>query len=146
MNKKLIWGCIIVFVIFCLLSYLFAGFQEEAKTNWTQFLVQNNIDKAMISRYAWLTGKEKSILNEKLGEPGVKIKDELWKKFRYYDYWLSVCKSIAAVALIIVLIKALRIILGKIYISKSLYRKFYLPPTEIEKEGKKSEKREDRFG
>ena len=50
MNKKLIVGCMIALVIFGLLSYLFSGFQEEAKINWTQFLVQNNIDKEMISR------------------------------------------------------------------------------------------------
>ena len=142
MNRKLIVGCMIAFALFGLLSFLFSGFQEKAKINWTQFLVQNNIDKEIISRYAWLTSKEKSILNGKLGETGVNINDELWKKFRYYDYWLSVCKSIAAVALIIVAIKFLRILLGKIYVSESFYRKFYLPPTEIENEGEKREKRE----
>jgi hypothetical protein len=142
MNKKLIVGCMIAFVIFGLLSYLFSGLQEEAKINWTQFLVQNNVDKEMISRHAWLTGKEKSVLNGKLGEMGVKINDELWKKFRYYDYWLSVCRSIAAVALLILAIKVLRFLLGKIYVSESFYRKFYLPPTEIEKEGEKREKGE----
>ena len=142
MNKNLIVGCMIALVIFGLLSYLFSGFQAEAKINWTQFLVQNNIDKEMISKYAWLTGKEKSILNGKLGEVGVKINDALWKKFRYYDYWLSVCKSIAAVALLIVAIKVLRFLLGKIYVSESFYRKFYLPPTEIEKDGVKREKEE----
>jgi hypothetical protein len=142
MNQKLIAGCMIAFVIFGLLSYLFSGIQEEAQINWSQFLVQNNIDKEMISRYAWLTSKEKSILNGKLGEMGVKINDELWKKFRYYDYWLSVCRSIAAVALLVVSVKVLRILLGKIYVSKSFYRKFYLPPDEIEKEGEKREKRE----
>ena len=140
MNKKLIVGCMIALVIFGLLSYLFSGFQAEAKINWTQFLFQNNVDKEMISRYAWLTSEEKSILKGKLGEMGVKINDELWKKFRYYDYWLSVCKSIAAVALLIVSIKVLRFLLGKIYVSQSFYRKFYLPPTEIEKEGEKREK------
>ena len=140
MNKKLIVGCMIAFVIFGLLSYLFSGFQAEAKINWTQFLVQNNVDKEMISRYAWLTREEKSILDGKLGETGVKLNDTLWKKFRYYDYWLSVCKSIAAVALLIVSIKVLRFLLGKIYVSESFYRKFYLPPTEIEKEGNKREK------
>lgn len=139
MNKKLIVGCMIAFVIFGLLSYLFSGFQAEAKINWTQFLVQNNVDKEMISRYAWLTREEKSILDGKLGETGVKLNDTLWKKFRYYDYWLSVCKSIAAVALLIVSIKVLRFLLGKIYVSESFYRKFYLPPTEIEKEGEKRE-------
>ena len=139
MNKKLIVGCMIAFVIFGLLSYLFSGFQAEAKINWTQFLVQNNVDKEMISRYAWLTREEKFILDGKLGETGVKLNDTLWKKFRYYDSWLSVCKSIAAVALLIVSIKVLRFLLGKIYVSESFYRKFYLPPTEIEKEGEKRE-------
>jgi hypothetical protein len=142
MNKKLIVGCMIVFVIFGLLSYLFSGFQEEAKINWAQFLVQNNIDKEIISKYAWLTNKKKSILNEKLGEISAKINDEWWKKFRYYDYWLSVCRSIAAFALLIVSIQVVRILLGKIYVSQSFYRKFYLPPTEIEKEGENIEKRE----
>ena len=142
MNKKLIVGCMIAFVIFGLLSYLFSGFQEKAKINWTQFLVQNNVDKEMISRFAWLTSEEKSILNGKLGEMGAKINDKLWKKFRYYDYWLSVCKSIAAVASLILSIKVLRFQLGKIYVSESFYRKFYLPPTEIEKEGEKREKGE----
>ena len=80
MNKKLIVGCMIALALFGLLSFLFSGFQEEAKINWTRFLVQNNIDKEIISRYAWLTSKEKSILSGKLGERGVNINDELWKK------------------------------------------------------------------
>ena len=141
MNRKLIVGCIIAFVIFGLLSYLFSGFQEEAKINWRQFLVQHNIEKEIISRYAWLTSEDNSILNGKLGELGAQKNDELWKKFRYYDYWLSVCRSIAAVALIILAIKVLRILLGKIYVSQSFYRKFYLPPNEIGQEGEKREKR-----
>jgi hypothetical protein len=53
-----------------------------------------------------------------------------------------VCKSIAAVALLILSIKVLRFLLGKIYVSESFYRKFYLPPPEIEKEGEKREKGE----
>ena len=141
MNKKLIVGCIIAFVIFGLLAYFFSGFQKEAKVNWTQFLVKNNIDEEKISKYALLTSEEKSVLNEKLGKMGAKVNDELWKKFRYYDYWLSVCRSIAAVALIVIAIKVLRFLLGKIYVSEAFYRKFYLPPPEMEKEGEKGERR-----
>jgi len=120
--------CAIAIVFFGFISARFTGYQKEAKTNWYQFLESFGIEKDQQKRYGYLLREEMASMNSKLGERNVKIRDELWKSYKYYDYWLSIFKTLAAAALLIVLATYLRTLLDKITVPEKIYRKFYLPP------------------
>jgi len=60
----------------------------------------------------------------------------LWDRFRYCDYWLSVCRTLFAVGLFILFFVAARTLLGKITIPKRVYGKFRMLETEDKKRDK----------
>jgi len=115
-------------VVFGLLSAVFTGYQKEAKTDWYGFLGSFGIEKDVQKRYGYLTHEEMVAINAALGARNVEIRDELWDNYRYYDYWLSIFKTLAAAAIFIVIVTYLRTLLDNIPVPEKIYRKFYLPP------------------
>jgi hypothetical protein len=73
----------------------------------------------------------------KLGDWRDGQKKALWDKFRYSDYWLSVFRTLAAVALLVIFFVMARSVLSKVYIPKRVYGK--LRQTGIDPEMKKEE-------
>ena len=128
--------CAIAIVLFGLLSAVFTGYQKEAKTDWYGFLESFGIEKDVQKRYGYLTREEMVSINSTLGARNAEIRDELWENYRYYDYWLSIFKTLAAAAIFIVIATYLRTLLDKIPVPDKLYRKLYLPP-DIAGEDKK---------
>ena len=120
--------CAIAMVVFGLLSAVFTGYQKEAKTDWYGFLESFGIEKDVQKRYGYLTHEEMVAINAALGARNVEIRDELWDNYRYYDYWLSIFKTLAAAAIFIVIVTYLRTLLDNIPVPEKIYRKFYLPP------------------
>ena len=127
MKNKFIIGCVAVIVVFGLMSHVASRYQEEAKDNWTVFLSDKGIDRETILRYAALTRKDLGILDLKIGKADLEIKEALWGRYRYSDYWLSVLRTIVAIAILALIVYAAKFVLKRIYVSESFYRRFYQP-------------------
>ena len=100
MKNKFVIGCVVVIVVFGSMSYVASRYQEEAKDNWTVFLSNRGIDRETIVRYAALTRNDRDVLDRKIGRADLEIKEALWGRYRYSDYWLSVLRTIVAIAAI----------------------------------------------
>lgn len=140
MKKKIIMGCVAAIVVFGMLSYGLTQYQAEAKKNWTEFLAHKGVEMELIQRYAALTRAQMAALDGKVGAADLSVKEALWDRYRTYDYWLSVTRSIAAIAIAILIITALKNVLSKITVSESFYHKFYLPPVQEGVDRKEPEK------
>ena len=127
MKNKLVTGCVVAIAVFGLMAYIVSGYQAEAKDNWTVFLSDKGVDSETILRYASLTRNDRAVLDREIGKADLEIKEKLWERYRYLDYWTSVLRTIAAVAIIILIVNAARLLLGSIYVSPSFYRRFYMP-------------------
>ncbi|MFQ5484262.1 MAG: hypothetical protein ACE5DO_02900, partial [Desulfobacterales bacterium] len=79
-------------------------------------------------RYGYLTREEMVSINSTLGSRNAEIRDKLWDNYRYYDYWLSICKTLAAAAIFVLIVTYIRTLLDKIPVPEKIYRKLYLPP------------------
>jgi hypothetical protein len=127
MKNKFVIGCVAVIVVFGLMSHVASRYQEAAKDNWTVFLSDKGIDRETILRYAALTRNDLGILDLKIGKADLEIKEALWGRYRYSDYWLSVLRTIVAIAILALIVYAAKFVLNHIYVSDSFYRRFYLP-------------------
>jgi hypothetical protein len=125
-------------VVFGLAANLLAGYQKRAKVELLSFLaLECGIERDLVDAHGVLTREAVAAVREDLGDWRDKKKNDLWDRFRYADYWLSVLRTLFTVSLFIVFFVGARAVLARITISKSLYGKFRpLPPEEERKDEK----------
>ncbi len=136
--------CVMAIFVFGPLSMLLDGYHKEAREDWIRFLDSFGIEKDLQQRYGFLTHDEMQSVESRLGERNFETRDALWKRYAHFDYWLSISRSLAALAVIILLVTFLRDILDRIPVPEKVYRRLYLPP-DIEAPNKKEKDRTEAF-
>ena len=131
--------CVAAIVLFGLLSAVLTDYQKEAKAEWFRFLDSFGVEKDLQHRYGCLTREEMASVDSKLGERNLGTRDALWRRYGYYDYWLSISRSLVALAVVVVIVTYLRTLLDRIPVPERLYRKLYLPPQGMEVGGREED-------
>jgi hypothetical protein len=133
--KKVIVICILTMLVFGFIAKVLSSYQNKAKDELVVFLrVDCFMDGEIVTENGILTREALSVIKKEFGDWRDQRKQELWDRYRYYDYWLSVGKTLVAVALFIIIFLCLREVFSRIYISEKIYTKFR---QKEEKEDKK---------
>jgi hypothetical protein len=123
--KKVIGICLLAMLVFGFISHILSKYQQEGKKEMVAFIKYDCLfEGAILDESGVITLEAMSVINKDFGDWRDQKKRELWDKYRYYDYWLSVSKTLAFIALFIVIFTVVRAILSKVYISENIYGKF----------------------
>jgi hypothetical protein len=123
--KKVIVICILAMLVFGSISRALSRYQKEAKDELVEFLrVDCLMAGEIVTGNGIFTMEAISVIKKEFGDWRDQRKRELWDRYRYFDYWLSVCKTLVVVALFIIIFLGARAVLSRIYISEKIYRMF----------------------
>ena len=102
--KKVIVICILAMLVFGFIVKGLSSYQKGAKDELIEFLrVDCFMDGEIVNENGIFTLEALSVIKNEFGYWRDQRKRELWDSYRYYDYWLSVCKTLVAVALFIII-------------------------------------------
>ncbi len=139
-SKKTILLSFVLMIVFAGGAHVLAKYQEKAKFDLLNFIRHDlKVEAVLVNDQGVLTHDAVTAVKARLGDWRDARKEALWDRFRYRDYWLSVLRTLTAVALFIGVFVILRGILAKVYIPKTLYEKFRQTSIHGESEKKGSE-------
>lgn len=131
-TKKAVLVCVFAMLVFGFLSRTLGGYQREAKNEIVTFLkIDCAVDGKIVGENGLITMEGIAAIKKEFGDWRDQRKKDLWDRYRYYDYWLSVCKTLLVVSLFIIIFIGLRALLSRIYISEKVYSKF----RQVDKDG-----------
>jgi hypothetical protein len=135
-SRKAIVIAMIGMVAFGIASQWLGNRQTKAKGDLVAFLRREcGVEGALVDDKGVITHEAVAAVRRDLGDRRDAEKQALWDRFRYTDYWLSVCRTLFAVGLFILFFVAARTVLGKITIPRKIYGKFRTLEDEEEEKG-----------
>jgi hypothetical protein len=124
-SKKAVVIAIISMVVFGIAAQWLSNRQTKTKEDLIAFLRNEcGVEGVLVNDKGVITHEAVAAVQRDLGGWRDAEKRALWDRFRYCDYWLSVCRTLFAVGLFILFFVMARTLLGKITVSKRIYSKF----------------------
>jgi hypothetical protein len=124
-SKKAVLIALISMIVFGVSAQRVGNRQKKTKGDLIAFLRDKcGAEGVLVNEKGIVTLGAVEAVRRELGDGRDAEKQVLWDRFRYYDYWLSVCRTLFAVGLFILFFVAVRTVLEKITISKKVYGKF----------------------
>jgi hypothetical protein len=124
-SKKAVAIALIGMVVFGIAAQWLSNRQTKAKADLIAFLRNEcGVETVLVNDKGGITHEALAAVRRDLGDWRDAEKRTLWERFRYCDYWLSVCRTLFAVGLFILFFVMARTLLGKITVSKRIYGKF----------------------